>query len=848
MTKNFRNHRNWRNALLAAAILLAGNSLSLAVHPQSWVHQTQRDYVEGRFDNLVVDNYGILSLGRPLSEIEFAEETGFINSFAQTPDGKVFFGTSSDGAVYVVKNTQAEIYFAAPDETDQILSLAVNKQGHLLVAICGAEGGAKLVELIPDAQGKPVAKTLFEKPNVNYIWTIKPTPDGSIYLGTGPKGQVWKIAADGSASVLLEATAKNILNLTFDKQGNLLAGTDGQGLVIRVDAKTTKPFVLLEAGELDISALATDAAGNIYAAATSPRNEGGAMESEPKTSHPGEVDPEEDSGVENEDQDDSAIITDQPTTIPSGSKKNQKSPPPPTPPTTAPQTEPVSRLSPSPLALPDGIFTAEIPHTLPEQARPFLPPGMNVPPNIRMIMEKSAMQTRPRPPVISRSQRSSNSGKNTSSRGVRASADDETVEGNAIYKITPDGVVTVVFHGSENILSMLVKDQELIVGTGTEGKLYSIRPDTEAQTLIGRLNSENIMSLYAAKDGSVYCGTSNPATVFKLGANVAAQGTFVSDVLDAKHTATWGSSVLNVTLPEGAGSKATLAVRTGNVKEIKKHVALWSNWTPEITASGDVGTKVDQTAARYLQYRITLQADAKGHSPTVEQVKLSYQIENLPPRIKELAVEDGSAKGESENSGQNSSQANNSSETEGSSKSLPISWEVTDGNQDELVFRLYFREIGSSNWLPLAKDIKESEYDWPIAGLPEGKYQVKLVASDSPDNSPDTTLASAKVSAPFVVATTPPALGDVKSAVEAGKVTLNGMAHGKLLPISEIRYQIDGQGDWQPAVASDKIFDSPTEGFTLTTRTLPAGAHQLTLKVTDARGNIGYQVVTVSVK
>ena len=77
--------------------------------------------------------------------------------------------------------------------------------------------------------------------------------DGTVYIGTGPHGQVWKIPADGKPSVELATKSKNVLSLIDDGKGNLLAGTDGNGLVIRIDGKTAKPFVLLDAGAVDIT-------------------------------------------------------------------------------------------------------------------------------------------------------------------------------------------------------------------------------------------------------------------------------------------------------------------------------------------------------------------------------------------------------------------------------------------------------------------------------------------------------------------------------------------------------------------------------------------------------------------
>ncbi len=80
------------------------------------------------------------------------------------------------------------------------------------------------------------------------------------------------------------------------------------------------------------------------------------------------------------------------------------------------------------------------------------------------------------------------------------------------------------------------------------------------------------------------------------------------------------------------------------------------------------------------------------------------------------------------------------------------------------------------------------------------------------------------------------------------------MAKDILSPVADVRYQVDGNlsagttGDWQPAAASDKIFDSPQEAFTLVTRPLSAGPHRITIRATDAAGNSSYKALTIIVK
>jgi len=151
-------------------------------------------------------------------------------------------------------------------------------------------------------------------------------------------------------------------------------------------------------------------------------------------------------------------------------------------------------------------------------------------------------------------------------------------------------------------------------------------------------------------------------------------------------------------------------------------------------------------------------------------------------------------------------------------------------------------------WTPIAKDVSDTVYEWDTKSLADGKYVIKVIASDSPDNDQASALQTARTSAPFTIDHTPPTLGDLTPKVEGNVITLTGEASDALSSISDVRYQIDGQGDWQPAAASDKIFDSPHEGFTIVTRPLATGGHRITVRATDAKGNSCYKAATVTVK
>ena len=788
----------------ATALLLVAAAAAQAAKPQSFSFSNQRDYSEGTFGNTVVDSYGELTLGRSLSPVDLKTTGESVGAFAQTSDGAVYAAVSGAGGSAAIFRIDADgktgtAVYTAPKGFSEIDALVADSSGNLLVGLSGET--ARLVRVDPKGSSDDAGKTVFENKDVNYIWSVLQSADGTIFVATGPHGKIYKVSPGGDATVLLDTKQKNVMALALDSKGNLIAGTDAHGLVIRCDATSGKPFVLLDAGKVDVSEIVSDAAGNLYVATAK-----------------AEVSPDE--------ADDSGAA-DEPET---------KSKP------AAPETEPVQP--------PDTDTTK--PATQGGMVWP-LESGRNrtcaagdMPADLKAMMKKlDAAKKKPKgaPTLPGRGAKGLKS--------LAADNSDSSEDASTVYRIAPDGTVTTVMQESGmNYALLLTKGaggaggfgaangEELLVGTGAEGKLYRYRPMDQSLALIARVKEQQISTLFADRSGAVFLGTGNSAKVYQMGAGLAKSGTFTSQTLDASHLANWGHVWTDRSLPEG--TKISIATRTGNTDDVDATGAFWSDWS----AGGDgITTKIDSPAARFIQYRVTLTGSGDA-TPTVDTIRLGYQTENLPPRLKSVTV-DASSPGDdtTDDSGDSTDDAT-------PANILHITWEGSDPNNDTLVYRIYYKHANNEKdpWTLVARDVKEILYDWDTRAIPDGKYQVKVVASDSPDNAAVDSLETARSSAPFTINHTPPAMSDLTAQVEGNRAKIGGEAKDGLSPVVNVRYQIDGQGDWQPAAASDKIFDSPQEAFTIVTRPLSVGAHRITVRATDAAGNSSYKAVTVSVQ
>jgi sugar lactone lactonase YvrE len=136
--------------------------------------------------------------------------------------------------------------------------------------------------------------------------------------------------------------------------------------------------------------------------------------------------------------------------------------------------------------------------------------------------------------------------------------------------------------------------------------------------------------------------------------------------------------------------------------------------------------------------------------------------------------------------------------------------------------------------------VSATSYKWDTKDVPDGTYQIKVVASDSPSN-PTGSLTAESISQPFVVDNTPPTLvvDPARTAIDQQKHTaqLHGIASTKLSFVEAVQYRVDSSQDWAAAAPDSGLFDSRNEGFTINTAALSVGAHTITVQAIDQAGN-----------
>src|SRR5262245_20956180 len=110
----------------------------------------------------------------------------------------------------------------------------------------------------------PTASPLYDA-TAPFLWTLLAAPDGSVYVGGGNDGQVFRIDPSGKTSVFFDADELEVHALAAAPGGGLYVGTSPNGKIYKVDA-TGKGTVFFDPADKYIWSLAVDPAGVVYAA------------------------------------------------------------------------------------------------------------------------------------------------------------------------------------------------------------------------------------------------------------------------------------------------------------------------------------------------------------------------------------------------------------------------------------------------------------------------------------------------------------------------------------------------------------------------------------------------------
>jgi hypothetical protein len=374
--------------------------------------------------------------------------------------------------------------------------------------------------------------------------------------------------------------------------------------------------------------------------------------------------------------------------------------------------------------------------------------------------------------------------------------------------------------------------------TGNRGRVFRIADDGSFAD-VAHLQAQQGLSLAETANG-LLIGAGNTGKLLRFSA-ATSQHEYASDVLDAGALARFGRVEVE---PGSTGYE--LWTRTGNVEQ---PVRGWSDWQPVKDGS------VFSPPGRFFEWKAVLHADA-----TLGSVGVNYLPVNSAPVVDELMVVPGarvnsqalaqnqlgaiSISFPSSNQGVTMTYDGNANAPLQAMKdrtAITVRWAAHDDDGDDLIYSLYLRGDGERVWRLLKDQITDKFYSFDATLIPDGGYQIKVVASDSPSHTPGDALTGAKESERFEVDTTPPVVTGLTASAEASPhVTFD--AEDAFSPIAHAEYSLDA-GPWQFVEPVGGLSDSRHEHYDVR---LPAkdldgkpGEHLITVRVYDRHDNVG---------
>jgi hypothetical protein len=214
---------------------------------------------------------------------------------------------------------------------------------------------------------------------------------------------------------------------------------------------------------------------------------------------------------------------------------------------------------------------------------------------------------------------------------------------------------------------------------------------------------------------------------------------------------------------------------------------------------------VDSPPARYLQIRARFNKDPKA---VLSAVDIAFVTDNLRAIVTQVDAK-GAGSGDSLDETLTSSGGPVSKKPE---TSIALSWKVDNPDKDELRYRIQYRMIGSTNWFDLlkpAEKLTKETYSWETSDLPEGRYRIRVVATDELSNPPDRVTRDEMESGVVLVDNTPPSIENLR--IQGRRV--QGIALDGVGPIQRIEVSVSGSDEWRPFFPQDGIFDEQREEF-----------------------------------
>jgi hypothetical protein len=425
--------------------------------------------------------------------------------------------------------------------------------------------------------------------------------------------------------------------------------------------------------------------------------------------------------------------------------------------------------------------------------------------------------------------------------------------GSDVYRVQKDGFAEKLWGSSTEVVYAIAFDAQghPLVGTGNKGIIRRIDSE-QISTNFLNVPPTQVTSFLQGRNGIVYATTGNVGNLYSIGPGIESSGTLESEVLDATEFATWGK--IHLTAITHGGS-VSIQTRSGNVNHPENN---WTQWTDVETSP--LGGQIHSQPARFLQYRLTLTKSPAGESPDLSVIDIAFLPKNVAPKVQEVEMapfnyRQAPSNQALERSVQPSGSASvitlpavgqkrsssSTLETNAGAATLQyvkgfatVRWNAHDSNGDQLIFTVELRAQNETGWRILKDKVIDRYFAFDTASFPDGKYVLRVTASDSPSNNPIASLTGSLDSDTFTIDNTAPVIAVNSSAASAIKFT----AKDALSWIDKAEYSLDG-GEWITLLPDNLVTDSESLDYTIVAKP----GQMVSIRVYDENDNIAAKVI-----
>ncbi|MCJ7692834.1 MAG: hypothetical protein MUO22_05410, partial [Sedimentisphaerales bacterium] len=203
------------------------------------------------------------------------------------------------------------------------------------------------------------------------------------------------------------------------------------------------------------------------------------------------------------------------------------------------------------------------------------------------------------------------------------------------------------------------------------------------------------------------------------------------------------------------------------------------------------------------------------------EVAVANTVPNLAPKVEAVSVE---PVGDKDKSG-----------------IFKISYKAEDNNNDKLVYKIDFRKSGRESWIEIKDQLEEASFEWDGRTVEDGRYEIRVTASDEKSNTTATKLTSSRISEQVVVDNTGPVLDKFTIDRKGQTATLKLVVSDQFSAIGKVEYTVDSNTDWAGAMPDDLVYDTMKECFTIVIEKVEPGDHVIAVKISDDVGNTTYR-------